>query len=297
MRLIAAVCTMFLGGVLSGTASLAQSQLVIPITPVPEQATASEGMADVGDAKIWYWDTGGTGPAVILLHAGVGSGAFWPYQQPVLAKAGYRVVSYSRRGHFKSETGPKDNLGTAAGDIVKLMDHLRIDKAHIVGTAAGGIYATDLALTNPGRVRSLIIACSLVTVDDAAYMKESGALRPKGFTEMAPEFRELGPAYRAGHPEGTAHWIRLEKEAVHTAIRQPLNQKLTLEALEKITQPVLMMTGDADLYTPPPMLKKMVDRLKTKEVLIIDGAGHSAHWEQPAVFNKAVLDFLAKQPK
>lgn len=287
------VALVFVLAALGPTTTMADPFVVETAMP-PPQAPAGEGMAAVGDGtRLWYWDTGGNGPVVVLLHAGVGSGAMWPYQQPALAAAGYRVIGYSRRGFYRSDAGPKEQPGTAAGDLLKLLDGLGVNRFHLVGTAAGGIYATDLALAEPKRVISLTIACSLVTVDDDAYMKQSAALRPKGFNEMPASFRELGPAYRAAHAEGVALWDRLQSEAVHTNFRQPLLGKLTLDALESLTMPVLMLTGDADLYTPPPMLKKMADRVKNGRTAVVDGAGHSAHWEQPAAFNRLLLDFLA----
>src|SRR5262245_1412701 len=73
--------------------------------PIPTQAPMTEGVADLGTVKLWYWDTGGNGEVVVFLHPGSGSAEFYPYQQPVFVNAGYRVISYSRRGHFKSERG------------------------------------------------------------------------------------------------------------------------------------------------------------------------------------------------
>src|SRR5262249_31684413 len=57
-------------------------------TPIPPQAPMTEGIADLGNTRLWYWDTGGTGEAVVFLHPGSGSGEFYPYQQPAFAKAG-----------------------------------------------------------------------------------------------------------------------------------------------------------------------------------------------------------------
>src|SRR5215471_7485312 len=65
-----------------------------PMTPqpVPAQAPAKESIAQIANGKLFYWDTGGSGPAVILLHPATGSALMWVYQQPVFAKAGYRVI-------------------------------------------------------------------------------------------------------------------------------------------------------------------------------------------------------------
>jgi pimeloyl-ACP methyl ester carboxylesterase len=62
-------------------------------TPLPEQVPQTEGVADLGTVKLWHWDTGGPGEAVVLLHPGSGSAEVFPHQQPVFARAGYRVIS------------------------------------------------------------------------------------------------------------------------------------------------------------------------------------------------------------
>ena len=66
----------------------------------------TEGMADLGNVRLAYWDTGGSGEAIVFLHPGSGSAEFYPYQQPVFARAGYRVISYSRRGQCGSDLAP-----------------------------------------------------------------------------------------------------------------------------------------------------------------------------------------------
>ena len=56
----------------------------------------------------------------------------------------------------------------------------------------------------------------------------------------------------------------------------------------------VLITGGADLYAPPPVLQLFAARIKGSEVLIVPEAGHSTYWEQPEVFNRAVLAFLGK---
>ena len=67
------------------------AELLTPVS-LPKQFVAKEGHVKVAGAILWYWDTGGDGPAVVLVHPGTGSGLVWGYQQPVFAKAGYRVI-------------------------------------------------------------------------------------------------------------------------------------------------------------------------------------------------------------
>src|SRR6188768_4254859 len=85
------------------------TSLVWTPVPLPAQVPVTEGRAKLPGTTLWYWDTGGKGPIVVLLHAASGSGAFWGYQQPALVEAGYRVIGYSRRGYLKSDPGDPNN--------------------------------------------------------------------------------------------------------------------------------------------------------------------------------------------
>ena len=250
-------------------------------------------MIDIGGVRVWYTDTGGAGEPVVFVHPASVAGDAWLYQQPAFAEAGYRVVTYSRRGYRNSEAGPEDR-GTASGDLSALIEALGLGPVHLVGVAAGGIYVVDYAVSHPEEVLSLTIACSLIAVGDEAYMADNAALRPEGFQAMPAAFRELGPAYRAANPEGAAAWSALADAAVVERFRQGLNNEMTLDTLEQIAAPTLLLTGDADLYTPPPMMRRMAERIPNREIAVIDGAGHAAFWEQPDAFNAAVLDFIGR---
>src|SRR5438105_5842638 len=98
---------------------------MIPL-PVPPQVPAKEGLAVLSATRLWYWDTGGTGQPVVLLHPATGSSQIWGYQQPGFATAGYRVIAYSRRGYYKSDPVPQANPGTASGDLLDLLNFLQI---------------------------------------------------------------------------------------------------------------------------------------------------------------------------
>lgn len=261
--------------------------------PVPDQPEMTEGLVDIGGLNLWYTDTGGTGEVVLFLHPATVAGDIWLYQFPVLAEAGYRVVAFSRRGYRNSDVGPEDR-GTAAEDMARFVDGLGLETFHIVSAAAGGIYAADYALSYPERVSTVTICCSLISVGDREYMAESMALRPQGFNAMPGAFQELGPGYRAGNPEGTALWTEYHEAAIIEGFRQGLVNNLTLEALQQLTMPVLLIAGDSDLYTPPAMMHRMAVQIPNSEDHVVDDAGHVVFWEQPEVFNALLLDFLSR---
>jgi pimeloyl-ACP methyl ester carboxylesterase len=76
---------------------------------------------------------------------------------------------------------------------------------------------------------------------------------------------------------------------------QATRNRLSFPLLETIRVPTLLLTGDADLYTPPPVLELFAARIRDSVSLVLHGVGHSAYWEQPALFNQAILDFLARR--
>lgn len=254
-----------------------------------------EGFVDLPDVRLAYWDTGGSGDPVILLHAGTGSLAVWEHQRDAFAAAGFRVLAYSRRGHLGSTCGPEDAPGTGSGDLLALADRLGIGRFHAVGTAAGAIVAADAALSCPARLRSVTLACTILGVEDAAYRAMSEGLRPAGFAAMPADFRELGPSYRVANPDGVARWLALEHRAIPgRRVVQRSASRITWDALSRLAVPCLLVAGDADLWSPPAMLRLFAQHVPHDQAVVIAEAGHSAHWEQPTAFNAAVLGFLAR---
>jgi pimeloyl-ACP methyl ester carboxylesterase len=263
--------------------------------PVPPQVPATEAVVDLPGTKIYYWDTGGTGRPVILLHAGTQSAAGWPYQQPVLAAAGYRVIAYSRRSYQGSDPGNQADPGIASEDLHNLINHLKLDKVDLVAAAQGGFFALDYVLSYPEKVRSLAIVASLMGITDADYVEVNTRLRPKFFATLPHDFQELSPSYRAGNPEGLKKWLELDHAAVPgTRITPRVKNQLTWARLESIRHPTLLLTGESDLYVPPALLRMQASHMPHAQVEVIGEAGHSPYWEQPVIFNDILLGFLAR---
>lgn len=246
--------------------------------------------AELPGARIRYEDSGGEGSGegapVVFLHAGSGSSRMWEQQIPAFTGAGYRFIAYDRRGD-----------GRAADDLEALATHLGLEHFHLVGTAAGGIVAVDYALSFPQRLRSLVIANSIVGVQDEDYLEMTRRLRPAPqFDALPAEVRELGPSYRAANPEGTQRWkeLHLSRPEGARSRAQAMRNRITFAALETIKVPTLLLTGDADLYTPPSVLRLFAARFPNCESVVVPECGHSAFWEQPEIFNRTVLDFISK---
>jgi len=227
-------------------------------------------------------DTGGKGTPVVLLHAATGHSGMWEHQLPAFTKAGYRVIAFDRRAE-----------GHASEQLHEVAASLALERFHLVGTAAGAIVAVDYALSRPQWLRSLVLANTIVGVTDQDYLELSRRLRPSPqFEAMPADFRELGPSYRAANAEGMRRWHALAHEKPRVAYTT--RNKITWAALETIKLPTLLLTGDADLYMPPSLLRLFAKRFPRCESIVLPECGHSAYWEQPEAFNSAVLAFLRK---
>jgi pimeloyl-ACP methyl ester carboxylesterase len=266
-------------------------------TPGASVPSVREAHADLPGVRLWYRDSGGAGVPVVFMHAATGSSRVWEYQVPAFSAAGFRVIAFDRRGFGRTAIAPGGvQPGTAADDLDALMNFLKIERFHLVGTAAGGFASVDYALSFPQRLRSLVIANSIGGVQDEDYLELGRRIRPPEFSALPPDVRELGPSYRAANAEGTRRWLELERANRAPGERpvQTMRNRITFALLETMTVPTLLLTGGADLYAPPPVMQLFVKRIKGAESIVVPEAGHSAYWEQPEVFNRAVLAFIRK---
>lgn len=270
---------------------------MVPV-PIPQQVAAKEGMAEIPGARLGYWDTGGSGETIVFLHPASGSALVWLYQQPVFAKAGYRVIAYSRRNHYNSNLAPADNPGSPSIDLQHLLEVLRIDKFHLLGSAAGGSVAADYALSHPERLLSLIVSSNNLAAAEGYIAETAASIRTKEWDELPRWFRELGPSYRAANPAGTRKWEELnEISETGKGARQKHVNVVTPAKLETLRVPTLLMTGAADPFTPASITRMIARHVPDNEVVIVPECGHSPYWETPEFFNRTVLDFIGRHSK
>src|SRR2546422_3885492 len=172
--------------------------------PCPQRFNDTMPSVALPGVDLWYNDTGGTGTSVVCLHAASGTSESWVYQLRACTAAGYRCITYDRRGWGRSRpdpTGPQP--GDVSDDLHGLVAHLGLDRFHLVTTAAGGIGGLDYTVTHPERIRSLVVANSIGGVQDPAYLELQHRIRPPEIQALPVELRELGPSYRGTNPEGT----------------------------------------------------------------------------------------------
>jgi pimeloyl-ACP methyl ester carboxylesterase len=253
--------------------------------------------AELPGVKLWFTDTGGAGAPIVLLHANTGTSESWDAQATAFARQGYRVIAFDRRGWGKSvadpTTGPQP--GSVSGDLDALADHLKLDRFHLVGVAGGGFVSIDYAAWRPERLRSLVVAASTGQFAESEMRDFTARIEIPELRKLPAVYREVGPSYRGGNPEGTKRWIEIDAHARQPgAPAQPLRTPNTFAKLEHLTMPVLVMAADADLLAPPALMRAWAAHLKNYEWATVPDSGHAIAWEHPDVFNDNVLSFVRR---
>ena len=247
--------------------------------------------------ELWYEDTGGEGTPVVLLHAASGTSECWVHQLPAFTTAGYRCIAYDRRTWGRSKTTDTGHQpGFLGDDLHALIESLSLERVHLVGTAAGGIPAIDYALNHPERVRSLVVANTIGGVQDEEYLAVQHRLRPSEIQNLPVELRELGPSYRGTNPEGAARWLEIElaSRPEGTAPMQPVREPITYARLETMRAPTLVISGEADLLSPPALMRMLAAHIPASRFASLPEAGHAGFWERPEVWNGMVLEFIGQ---
>ncbi len=247
--------------------------------------------------RLWFEDSAGEGVPVIFLHAASGTFESWIYQLPSFTEAGYRCITYDRRGWGRSQPiGTAEQPGCGSLDLHGLVERLGLNRFHLVATAAGGIVALDYALIYPDRVRALVVANTIGGIQGPEYLGVQHRLRPSQIQELPIELRELGPSYRGTNPDGTRRWIEIERSSrqgdTH-GLAQEVQRPITFARLATMRAPTLIVSGGADLLSPPALMRMLAAPIPGHQWGSVPEAGHAAFWEDPETWNQLVLDFLA----
>jgi pimeloyl-ACP methyl ester carboxylesterase len=186
-----------------------------------------------------------------------------------------------------------DNPGTGAQDLQSLVEYLGLAKFHLVGSAAGGSVAADYALSHPERLLSLTISSNNLAAAQGYIAEAAAAIKLPEWDELPRWFRELGPSYRAANPAGVAKWTELNGlSETGRGTRQKFANVVTPAKLETLKVRTLLMTGAADMFTPPSIMRMIAHHVSENRLAIVDECGHSIYWERPEFFNRTVLEFI-----
>ncbi|MBN9599978.1 MAG: alpha/beta hydrolase [Afipia sp.] len=244
-----------------------------------------------GSVEIAYHDEG-EGDPIVLVHGFASTkNVNWIYPSWIstLTKAGRRVVALDNRGHGESSKlyDPEEyHIGTMAGDVRALMDHLGIDRADIMGYSLGSRIAAYLATRDPQRLRSLIIAGLGMGLIEGGGPGENVALALEaGSIDDVTD--PVGKTFRA-----FADQTRSDRRALAACLRGS-RRLMTRDEAATIKGPVLIAVGTKDDVAGSP--HRLAEVITQAEVLDIPDRDHM-RTVGDRVYKEGVLEFLARRP-
>lgn len=259
---------------------------------------------------------GGEGEAILTIHGALVADAFVPIlDQPALE--GYQVIQYRRSGYSNSaapDLAPEDFLDRAAADAIALLDHLDIDRAHLVGHSSGGIIAMEVALRAPERVQSLVLLEPPTATGPAAealfaHVGRAGSYHEDGDSAAAvdafltrltgPEWEELinervpGAVDQAIADAGTFFDLELPGLSEFN-LDEALGAQLPMPALYVLGSESSAIAGADGFFEQSKEL--LINKLPNAESITLDGMDHSMQLGFPERLAAVVAEFVARHP-
>jgi 3-oxoadipate enol-lactonase len=247
-----------------------------------------------------YFESYGEGEPLILCHGLGGNHAIWYQQVPALARH-YRVVTWDQRGFARSSNrSAKAGPGAAVKDLKALLDHLKIESAHLIGQSMGGWAVLGFALDAPERTQSLVLADTIAGIytpsiaasfDAALKARPSPSDLPFGrhpAIDLQLTHNNLAQAFLYSQIGSIAEPVPAE---MLTLLR---NTAYSLDSVGKLDTQTLFIVGSNDPYFSPVAVREAAGLFRNASVEEIPDTGHSPYFETPALWNAAILKFLQK---
>lgn len=252
------------------------------------------------DGGSLYYESLGKGAPVILIHGGFGDRRMWDPQFEPLSQA-FRVIRYDHRGFGKS-SAPTQEYSPVA-DLVKLMDHLELKRANLVGNSMGGTVALDFALLQPDRTGAVVVIASAAggyptPEDDVKGDQVMHTAREKGPAAAVPLWLQHPMVSVAMSHAGAGPLVRTmvaDNQNMFVADHWP-QERMSPPAFERIAglnANVLFIVGDRDVASVRAGAEASAARIKKAKLVTIKDADHLPHMEKPAEVNKLLVEYIS----
>lgn len=258
-----------------------------------------------GVELLYYEDSGGEGPPLLLLAGLASDEVSWVFQKEAFARK-HRLITCDNRGVGRSPKPPGPySIPDMAEDIIALLDHLALEKVSLLGHSMGGAIAQILAIEHPQRVERLVLACTFSKIEGRSLpVIESWAdviklpstprllgctLFPWLYTDRF--FRQEG-ALEASIAALAAHPYPIEGEFIEAQVAA-LQGFDSTRLLEKISAPTLVLAAEEDLLVSPASCRSLAAAIPNALFEVLPQTAHSCMLETPDAFNQAVLSFLS----
>ena len=224
-----------------------------------------------------YFPADPQAPTLILLHGNGENHTYFVKQIPAFSPH-FRLVLMDTRGQGQSTGGDGElNFSVFAADLLALMDHLQIAKAHLLGFSDGGNLALTFALAHPERVQSLILNGANLEPGGVKLSTQLPIVLGYGCCRLLSPF---------------SHKARQNGALLGLMVNHP---HIPPQALAALTMPALVIVGERDMIRD--RHSQLIARsLPNAQFVRIPGSDHFCAAKCPEVFNYAVLSFLQNLP-
>ncbi len=277
---------------------------------MPKLAVGTEN----GNPIELHYEDFGAGKPVVLIHGWPLSGRSWENQVPALVDAGYRVITYDRRG-FGNSSQPWGgyDYDTFTADLDRLMQHLDLREATLVGfSMGGGEVVRYLGANGSDRVAKVVLAAAVPPYLYKSADNPDGALDDDAIAGFEADVKNDRLAFldqftSSFFSAGSEMEVSEPQREYARDVAAFASPKATLDCieafgrtdfrgdLEKVTVPTLVIHGDSDAIVPfEASGKRSAEAIDESELVVIEGGPHGINASHAEEFNKALLDFLAR---
>lgn len=261
-----------------------------------------DDFVDVNGTRLYY-ETAGSGQAIVLIHGFTLDTRMWDDQFMPLAQQ-FQVIRYDMRGFGKSAL-PSDKPYSHVEDLKALLDQLDVQQAYLVGLSKGGAVAIDFALTYRQRARALVLIDTVLggfqwSLEASARDGLVWQRSREGGIPAAKESWLAHPLFVPAQQQPTVaarlaqiideysgwHFVNANPEQ---GLEVPAAQRLV-----ELTMPILAIVGERDIPDFLRITELICQQVPQADQMIISGVGHMANMEAPQQVTEAVLAFLTK---
>ena len=288
-------------------ALLAAALLSPALSAEPDNSSSGKqesGRLNVSGSTVYY-EEGGSGRAIVFLHDGLLSSVSWDeVWQPLAAK--YHVIRYDRRGYGRSDSATRSF--SPPDDLAKLLAHLKVEHAVVVGSSSGGALAIDFAIEHPEMVDGLFLIGPVLH-----GMEYSAEFRERSNRNNEPMVRGDVQAWArnwsqdrfliAGTNEEARRKIYDQLVANAEKLKMfdsGLEENLSPPARERLAQiktPTLILEGEGDIADVHAQCRAIEAGVRGSELVVVKGAGHLIQLEKPDEVVERLEEFAERRAR
>lgn len=247
-----------------------------------------------------HYELMGSGPPLLLIAGIASDSASWGSIVPLLADR-YRLILIDNRGSGRTKVDGPLSLADMADDCAALLDHLKLDRADVVGHSLGGLLGLLLATRHPARVSRLVtLASGAITNAKRILFRDMARLYfttpPEDWFRLLYQWLFSDPFFAdetnvAKAAEGSTAYPHRQSPA-DFARQVAVIDRLGPIDLATVACPVLAVSAELDMLAPQPAVRALHTKVPNVTFEHVASAAHSVHWEQPDAVARAIRSFL-----